>query len=237
MPALVDVLTKLLLAFLLFLAFSSCTAIKNLEWEEYGHDNSYSYDSYSYDRDAVRPNEPGMCYARCLIQGEYVTQDEYYLEYIGDNPKQKGIKRKNIELSPATTKWVKKKADKNCLSADPNDCLVWCLEETPAEIETVYIVTDTTLIKDYHEIELPVQRLESVGGFTEWREVLCETAPGYSNLVKRVQIALNEKGYNVGIPDNKNGPKTKAALIKYQKTNNLPIGQLDVDTLKALGVM
>ncbi len=27
-------------------------------------------------------------------------------------------------------KWVKKKADQNCLSANPEDCLVWCLVET-----------------------------------------------------------------------------------------------------------
>ena len=42
-----------------------------------------------------------------------------------------------IEVSPATTKWVKRKADKNCLSADPNDCQVWCLVEVPARYETI----------------------------------------------------------------------------------------------------
>jgi len=42
-----------------------------------------------------------------------------------------------IEVKPASTKWVKKKADRNCLSADPNDCLVWCLVEVPAEFKTV----------------------------------------------------------------------------------------------------
>ena len=33
------------------------------------------------------------------------------------------------------TEWVKKKADRNCLSADPDDCLVWCLVEVPASIQ------------------------------------------------------------------------------------------------------
>jgi len=42
-----------------------------------------------------------------------------------------------VELKPSTTKWVKRQADKNCLSADPNDCLVWCLVEVPAEYTTV----------------------------------------------------------------------------------------------------
>lgn len=34
----------------------------------------------------------------------------------------------------AGTKWVKQKADRNCLSADPNDCLVWCLIEEKGSI-------------------------------------------------------------------------------------------------------
>ena len=37
-----------------------------------------------------------------------------------------------VETKPASTKWVKKRADANCLSANPDDCLVWCLVETPA---------------------------------------------------------------------------------------------------------
>jgi len=41
-----------------------------------------------------------------------------------------------VEVSPASTKWVKRKADRNCLSANPDDCLVWCLVEVPAEYKT-----------------------------------------------------------------------------------------------------
>jgi hypothetical protein len=32
------------------------------------------------------------------------------------------------------------------------------------------------------------------------------------------------------------GAKTKAALVKFQRDNGLPVGQLDYETLKALGV-
>ena len=32
------------------------------------------------------------------------------------------------------------------------------------------------------------------------------------------------------------GSRTKAALVKFQRENNLPVGQLDFETLKALGV-
>lgn len=37
-----------------------------------------------------------------------------------------------VFIVEAKTEWVKKKADRNCLSADPNDCLVWCLVEVEA---------------------------------------------------------------------------------------------------------
>ena len=32
---------------------------------------------------------------------------------------------------------MNKKADPSCLSADPEDCLVWCLVEVPAKFQTV----------------------------------------------------------------------------------------------------
>jgi len=44
--------------------------------------------------------------------------------------------RTRIEISPATTKWVKKKVDRNCKSKNPIDCLVWCEVAVPAVYET-----------------------------------------------------------------------------------------------------
>jgi peptidoglycan hydrolase-like protein with peptidoglycan-binding domain len=42
-----------------------------------------------------------------------------------------------------------------------------------------------------------------------------------SNDVKELQTLLNSKGYNVGIPDGKFGPTTKAQVILFQKANGL----------------
>jgi len=44
---------------------------------------------------------------------------------------------KKVISQPASTKWEKKKANKDCVSADPNDCLVWCLVQVPPQIRTV----------------------------------------------------------------------------------------------------
>ncbi|MFK8008341.1 MAG: hypothetical protein AB8H03_18430 [Saprospiraceae bacterium] len=40
-------------------------------------------------------------------------------------------------IQPAGTKWIKKRADKNCLSNDPKDCMVWCLLEIPEEYQVI----------------------------------------------------------------------------------------------------
>lgn len=43
-----------------------------------------------------------------------------------------------IPVRPASTKWIRKKPDRNCLGEDPDDCFVWCLVEVPAQYQTVY---------------------------------------------------------------------------------------------------
>ncbi|MCL4115890.1 UNVERIFIED_CONTAM: hypothetical protein GTU68_053513 [Idotea baltica] len=90
--------------------------------------------------------------------------------------------------------------------------------ETPAQYNTI---TKRNLVK--------------AGGFTEWREVVCE-ADVTPALYRQVQQALKDKGYDVGAVDGVIGAGTKAQLVKFQRDNNLPIGALDIETLKALGV-
>jgi peptidoglycan hydrolase-like protein with peptidoglycan-binding domain len=58
-----------------------------------------------------------------------------------------------------------------------------------------------------------------------------------SNVVQQIQQALNSKGYNTGAVDGKMGQKTQQALTKFQQAQGLqPTGQLDQQTLAALGV-
>lgn len=80
------------------------------------------------------------------------------------------------------------------------------------------------------------KNLVKAGGSTVWREVPCDNSPYYKNLVSKVQEALKDFGYQVGTVDNEMGPIDKAALIKFQIENGLPIGQMDLESLTALGV-
>lgn len=78
-----------------------------------------------------------------------------------------------------------------------------------------------------------VQKNDKEDYFTEWKEIYCAPYCG-SARIKPIQEALIKKGYNTPT-DNIFGKETKAALIQFQKDNNLPVGQLDKETLKLLG--
>jgi len=79
------------------------------------------------------------------------------------------------------------------------------------------------------------RQLVTSGGFTEWREVVCQ-GDVTEALVRKVQSALQSRGYDPGPVDNNLGAQTKAALVKFQQDNGLPVGQLDYETLRALGI-
>lgn len=79
------------------------------------------------------------------------------------------------------------------------------------------------------------RKLVSKGAYTGWTEILC-AAKTSDSTVKAVQRALRDKGYDVGPVDGVMGVRTQTMLKKYQQEFNLPIGNLNIETLKSLGV-
>ncbi len=77
--------------------------------------------------------------------------------------------------------------------------------------------------------------LVSQGTFTEWTEVVC-AGDVSSSLITQVQTALNSRGYDAGTADGVMGARTRAALAKFQQDNGLPLGNLNISTMQALGV-
>ncbi len=167
-------------------------------------------------------------------------------------------------VTPASQKWVKGVADKNCLSSNPKDCEVWCLKEVPAvyqkvskKVEKVAAVTNEVeiaavtkvvprkkLVYSAYETKTDIPAtyktimkkvLVKKGGFQEWKEVLCEPKITDTKIAD-IQKALTREGYDAGRIDNQMGGKTKQALIKFQQDKGLPVGNLNIETLKALGV-
>lgn len=60
----------------------------------------------------------------------------------------------------------------------------------------------------------------------------CNTVLG--GKISQLQTALLLAGYDPGPADNTLGPRTRQALIKFQKDHNLPVGNLNMETLNAL---
>ena len=70
---------------------------------------------------------------------------------------------------------------------------------------------------------------------SKWEEVLCSQSITTS-IIKDINLALQQKGYDVDVSESAFSAKSKAALNKFQKTFNLPIGSLNIKTLDALEI-
>ncbi len=193
-----------------------------------------------------------------------------------------------VLIKEASTRWTMKK-DKNCMSADPDDCFVACFEEIPekyttytssvlktpattksvevpakyktitktvvatpattktVEVPAVYKTVSKKIVKTpatTSSIEIPAKyetvtkrKLIKAGEYSDWREVLCDGSVT-NDVNRQIQNALVVKGYDIGPAgaDNILGGQSRAALMQYQRDNNLPVGNLNTETLDHLGI-
>ncbi|MFT4533169.1 MAG: hypothetical protein ACJA1A_002561 [Saprospiraceae bacterium] len=222
---------KAIIMFLvLSFSVSSCTWLKEHEYEnDYGEP----------EQRESRRMEPGRfesekCYAKLVIQELYETDSLELFEYTGDNPSElKSVKYEIISMENSITVWEKKQ-QKDCISISPEDCFLWCLVEEPEKEFGLYVVSDTSTIKDFKSKLFTRKILVKAEGLTEWREIIC-AAKVSAKLCQLIQISLIKAGYKVEV-NGKVGAETKAALVNFQKDNGLPFGALDHDTLVALGL-
>lgn len=85
----------------------------------------------------------------------------------------------------------------------------------------------------YKEVE--EKKLAEKGGYTVWTEILCADKTSAST-IRKLQRALRTEGYSVGTIDGKMGLRTQTALKQFQTEHGLPVGNLNIETLNALGV-
>ena len=193
---------------------------------------SHSLRNQNIDND--RPNEPSKCYAKYLMpdQYKYVTMDSIAM-YTGTDSSSILFAERVIQEELKGTKCVKKKADRNCLSADPNDCLVWCLEENNLEEVTIKYLSDTSQTDEWEYQDFTSDVISKSGGYMKWQEVICKKDVDqyfYTDL----KNALRLRGYALDAEVNDFSPMHKKSLRKFQEDNGMPIGQLDLSTLHAL---
>jgi hypothetical protein len=78
------------------------------------------------------------------------------------------------------------------------------------------------------------KRVVSGGGGLQWREVLCETNTTTAK-ISEIQRALTAAGFNARV-DGTFGADTLRAMEAFQRARGLPVGNLTIDTVRALGV-
>ena len=163
-----------------------------------------------------------MCWVEVPAKYKNITKKvlvEPGREEVVEIPAEYKTVTRRVLKTPATVKEVEIPAEYKTFTRRVQSIPARTESETiPAEYETVTY----KMIADY-------------GGFSDWVEVLCDNQQT-SSVVSRVQQSLADKGYNPGPVDGIMGGQTKTALEKYQKENNLPIGNLNTETLSALGV-
>lgn len=182
------------------------------------------------------PGEPGKCYAKVLMPDQYSSTKEDHIIFTGNPDLEKvDLKKVTVEIRPHSTKWVKKKTDRNCVSKDPKDCLVWCLVEVPGETVELTTVVDTTQTKNWEVQTIEKNIVETKGGYTEWKEVVCQNniTPGF---LHKIYQSLAARGFDSGEFSGTMDTKMKASLSAFQRENRLPVGQLDKETLTMLDV-
>ena len=182
---------------------------------------------------APMPSKPGSCYAKVFIPSQYSYDEKIIHTYTGDNVHQEGLELRETIISQATSQWQKKKADINCISANPDDCMVWCLVQIPAVIDTTLAVTDTTLIKDFKIDTIKTKKLISYSK-TDWAEVLCE-----HELTSEITTNIITKLFDLGYleePMHQLRTKARKGLKRYQEDHNIAQGALTLETLDLLGV-
>lgn len=183
------------------------------------------------------PVKPGACYARSILVDCEVRQKQIsYFKFTG-NPDEEDVdleEREFLIKKGEGTSWVKKKAVQNCLSNDPEDCMVWCLVQDPDVVETQMVLTDTTQTKNFEEVFIQIPKSEINESEIIWTEVICDTDVKpylYEDLSNR----LYELGYlDANEIDDRFTTSIQAALKAFQQDECLPMGQLSLDTFERL---
>ena len=125
---------------------------------------------------------------------------------------------KRVVATPASTKTIEIPAKYSTVTVNE--------EVTPASTRSIPIPEKYTTVTR--------QELVSEGKM-DWREILCETNATPQH-ISSIQRALQAAGYNPGAVDGRIGPGTLRAVSAYQQSKGLPVGDLNMQTIKSLGV-
>jgi hypothetical protein len=172
------------------------------------------------------------CSAICTVDPLYRDSVVTHLIFNGNDTTDLNVKSTVITAVPAQKKLVKRK-DPNCLSSNPVECIKEVYEEMPAVTMRVYTLPANTKTDQYDKRTETFSVIKRAGG-TVTEPIICP-ANRTKRLVTKLQNALVQKGYPLlvsGVYDK----ATEVVVIDFQKSINLPYGDLTLATLAALGI-
>ena len=101
----------------------------------------------------------------------------------------------HLQLRPAKHLWSQQRTI-HCLSADPDDCLVWCRTQAPAEVISLRVVVDTMgrddYFLEYYTVELP-RPVDPFQQPNQWHRVIC--SPTGASFGRLLDGALRDQGF------------------------------------------
>jgi len=171
-----------------------------------------------------------VCFAKSYVLS-FEQEEDFALPEWGNEDEVFNIRmisKKEID-KPMSTRWVKKKRDKNCLSADPEDCLVWYEVNVPPTYRITKDYLDETP-ENFSTDEFFRTNFKDLTGSLEWHPVLC------AELVdeKIIRQVIQELIYEKYLPEKyrfKMTGQAWAALFKFQIDYKLPVGSFNLATL------
>lgn len=167
-----------------------------------------------HSNDLPRDAKPGKCYAKCLVGDTYHEKEiTVYVPLDGTSGfpgmlEQDFIIQKSEQLVDEDA--VPEKVMHLLYYPDSSQCN-FCY---------------SLKIKHYEKKEAQ---------FTPWVEVVCESNIS-EGLITALQKALKEKGFYAGSYTGIFDTETKKAMIAFQKSENLQIGSLSIETLRVLKI-
>lgn len=189
--------------------------------------------------------KPGECYAKVLIPAKVqgreetvkISEEQKVLARI--IPAQYEVERERVLIKEARQVW---KPGRGGIQQKVNQTTgeVLCLVEEPAVYKTIekrvlveperpeYKIIPAQYEKIMHTETIEAERLE-------WRRILCDTNVTPS-VIKSIQNALNQKGFDAGKMDGEYGRKTNQAITAYQRKNGLAMNGLTYETIDHLGI-
>jgi len=174
-----------------------------------------------------------LCYGKAIMPSVYASSHQLYPIYIGENTDADYLKSIDFTMEPARIA-LEERINENCLSPNPEDCIMVCEVMVPAKIKKKYVVVDTTQTDEYLWENLKVESLVKQGGYEEYVTVICGDKID-ETFVAQISQVLAQKNYYGGGVNKIFSEALKQALIQFQKDNGLPEGQLDLVTLSKLG--